>query len=124
MTEYERIVALRKQGLTQAEIATKVGRSQSNISYILRTGGRAKSGGKKAPTVNREYSPLINMFIVEDLLLGATVKEMAETYYRDENDLRNHIETVLTPDVRKKYEKKFSDYQREKLRRVKGGTKG
>ena len=72
---------------------------------------------KKEKRLVREYSDITNRFIVEDLLLGISIKEIAETYNRGLNDLKKHIENVLTPEVRQQYIRQFSNYQKTKIRR-------
>lgn len=155
MTDREKIVELRDQGLSHSEIGKRLGFSTGKVTYQLklkprevicvicgkkfityykyssktcgnkdcvskqRSAGSTKNIDKKFEyTVDEPYSHIINSFIVEDLLLGKSIKEIALTYNRSPKHLEKHIKENLKHDVMEKYVRGFSEYQKEKVRRA------
>ena len=154
MTDREKIVELRDQGLSHSEIGKRLGFSTGKVTYQLKlepreaicvicgkkfityykyssktcgnkdcvfkqkSAGSTKNIDKKFEyTVDEPYSHTTNSFIVEDLLLGKSIKEIALTYNRSPKHVEKHIRENLTPSVQMKYVDKFSEYQKMKIRR-------
>lgn len=155
MTDREKIVKLKGEGLTHAQIAAKLDYSVGKVTYQLhlkpknlvciicgkefvaysqfgsktcddedcrRKHRRANSSKNSKErfeyTEDEPYSDIVNSFIVEDILLGKSIKEMSRVYSRHPKHLEKHIKENLKQDVMEKYVRNFSEYQKEKVRRA------